>query len=65
MYLKVLFTEANHIFKDRLTKYEDKEKFERIIHEIFTDNHLKFKYEGDIMLRNILPNHSTLRISTS
>lgn len=62
-----MFTEANHIFKDRLTKYEDKKKFEEIIHEIYTDNNLNFKYEGDIKkyditLRNILPN---LRINTS
>lgn len=52
---QILFAEANHIFKDRLTKYEDKKIFEEIIHEIFTDNHLNFKNEGDnILYKNLL-----------
>lgn len=48
MVFQVLFFEANHIFNDRLVKYEDKKKFEEIIHRIYADHQMNFKYEGFI-----------------
>lgn len=44
---QVLFFEANRIFNDRLVTYEDKSKFEGIIHKIYADLRLNLKYEGD------------------
>lgn len=46
MLFQILFFEANHIFNDRIVKYEDKKKFEEILQKIYADNNLNYKYEG-------------------
>lgn len=57
-----MFFEANRIFNDRLVTYEDKSKFEGIIHKVYADLRLNLKYEGDYKVSHTVNSYTYLYI---